>query len=99
MGLKAAIGHRRGSEPLGGIRGLRIILDECLPKQLTGLSVGHEVIAAWQVNWLGLSNGRLSGVANQQFDVLLTVEWNPLREHVSVTGRSRRARAVVEPNL
>jgi predicted nuclease of predicted toxin-antitoxin system len=58
---------------------VRILLDECLPKRLAGLIAGHEVITVRQMNWLGLSNGRLLAVASPQFDVLLTVDKNLVR--------------------
>ena len=55
---------------------MRILLDECLPKRLAPLLAGHEVVTVRQMNWLGLSNGRLLAVANPQFEVLLTVDKN-----------------------
>ena len=55
---------------------MRILLDECLPKRLALLLAGHEVLTVRQMNWLGLSNGRLLEVANSQFAVFLTVDRN-----------------------
>lgn len=58
---------------------MRILLDECLPKRLARLLPGHEVLTVREMNWLGLSNGRLLAVANARFDVLLTVDKNLVR--------------------
>lgn len=55
---------------------MKILLDECLPNRLARLLTGHEVITVRQMNWLGLSNGRLLAVANPQFEVFLTVDKN-----------------------
>ena len=59
---------------------MRILLDECLPKRLARLLPGHEVITVRQMNWLGLSNGRLLAVASPQFEVLLTADKNLVRQ-------------------
>ena len=59
---------------------MKVLLDECLPKRVARLLVGHEVITVRQMNWLGLSNGRLLAVANRQFEVLLTVDKNLVRQ-------------------
>jgi predicted nuclease of predicted toxin-antitoxin system len=59
---------------------VKILLDECLPKRLAGLLVGHEVSTVRQMNWLGLSNGQLLRKANPQFDVFLTVDKNLVRQ-------------------
>ena len=64
---------------------MRILLDECLPKRVARLLAGHEVITVRQMNWLGLSNGRLLAVANPQFDVFLTVDKNLVRQQ-DLTG-------------
>ena len=47
--------------------------------------MGHEVSTVRQMNWLGLSNGRLLLAANPQFDVLLTVDQNLVRQQ-DLTG-------------
>jgi predicted nuclease of predicted toxin-antitoxin system len=64
---------------------VKVLLDECLPKRVARLLVGHEVITVRQMNWLGLSNGRLLAVANPQFDVFLTVDKNLVRQQ-DLTG-------------
>ena len=64
---------------------MKILLDECLPKRLAHLLTGHEVITVRQMNWLGLSNGRLLAVANSQFEVFVTVDKNLVRQQ-DLTG-------------
>jgi len=55
---------------------MTILLDECLPKRLARLLAGHEVKTTRQMNWHGLSNGKLLSAADPQFDVFLTVDKN-----------------------
>jgi hypothetical protein len=64
---------------------VKVLLDECLPKRLAGMLVGHEVLTARQMNWLGLSNGRLLLSANPLFDVFVTVDKNLVRQQ-DLTG-------------
>jgi hypothetical protein len=64
---------------------VKVLLDECLPKRLAGLLVGHEVFTVRQLNWLGLTNGRLLLAANPQFDVFLTVDKNLVSQQ-NLTG-------------
>jgi len=59
---------------------VKILLDECLPKRLIRLLADHEVSTVQQMNWLGLSNGRLLAAANPQFDAFLTVDKNLVRQ-------------------
>ena len=55
---------------------MTILLDECLPKRLARLLAGHEVKTTRQMNWHGLSNGKLLSAADPHFDVFLTVDKN-----------------------
>jgi len=64
---------------------VKILLDECLPKRVARLLPGHDVITVRQMNWLGLSNGRLLAVANPQFEAFLTVDKNLVRQQ-DLTG-------------
>ena len=59
---------------------MKILLDECLPKRLAQLLPGHAVSTVRQMNWLGLSNGRLLVAANPHFDAFLTVDKNLVRQ-------------------
>jgi hypothetical protein len=56
------------------------ILLECLPKPLRGLLSGHEVKTTRQMNWHGLSNGRLLAAADLHFDVFVTVDKNLVQQ-------------------
>jgi hypothetical protein len=55
---------------------MRILLDECLPKRLRLLLVGHEVITVTQAGWAGVKNGKLLGLAQEGFDIFLTIDQN-----------------------
>lgn len=55
---------------------MRLLLDECLPKQLKRAFVGHEVRTVPEAGLAGLENGALLRRAAEQFDVLVTVDAN-----------------------
>ncbi|HEY8666711.1 MAG TPA: DUF5615 family PIN-like protein [Tepidisphaeraceae bacterium] len=55
---------------------MKILLDECLPKRLGRLLPGHDVRTVRQMNWSGLSNGKLLAAADPDFEVFLTVDKN-----------------------
>ena len=56
---------------------MRILLDECVPKRLSTLILGHEVRTVPQMGWAGIRNGQLLATAHAAgFDVLLTVDRN-----------------------
>lgn len=58
---------------------MKILLDECLPRRLGRLLVGHEVRTVREMGWLGLSNGRLLDAA-AKFEVFLTVDKNLVKQ-------------------
>lgn len=53
---------------------MRLLLDESLPRRLGLLLTGHDVVSVADAGWSGLTNGRLLGVAQQEFDCLLTAD-------------------------
>ena len=53
---------------------MRLLLDECVPKRLKRELPGHEVKTVQEIGWAGIKNGALLGLANGQFDALLTVD-------------------------
>jgi hypothetical protein len=53
---------------------VRLLLDESLPRRLGRLLAGHAVVSVAEAGWSGLTNGRLLGVAQGQFDCLLTAD-------------------------
>ena len=57
---------------------MRILLDECLPKDLAGELAGHHVKTVPQAGWASISNGKLLGLiaASGKFDLFLTVDKN-----------------------
>lgn len=55
---------------------MNILLDECLPRKLRLLLVGHEAMTVTQAGWSGIKNGVLLGLAQEKFDVFLTIDQN-----------------------
>src|SRR3954454_3346320 len=54
---------------------MRILLDECVPRNLRRLLPGHDVWAIRQMGWLGKKNGELLALMTADgFEVLLTVD-------------------------
>ena len=55
---------------------MRILLDECLPRDLARELIGHEVRAVPAAGWAGISNGRLLGLiaTSGKCDVFVTVD-------------------------
>ena len=64
---------------------MKILLDECLPRRMAKLLPGHDVRTVRQMNWLGLSNGRLLDAAID-FDAFITVDKNLVKQQ-QVAGR------------
>jgi hypothetical protein len=55
---------------------VRVLLDECLPRQLKRDLPGHEARTVPECGWAGIENGELLSRASGQFDVFLTVDRN-----------------------
>jgi hypothetical protein len=55
---------------------VRILLDECLPRDLARELIGHEVKTVPAAGWAGISNGRLIRLiaASGKFDLFVTVD-------------------------
>ncbi len=55
---------------------MRLLLDECLPKDLARILPGHLVKTVPQAGWASISNGKLLRLIadSGQFDVFLTVD-------------------------
>jgi predicted nuclease of predicted toxin-antitoxin system len=53
---------------------MRILLDECLPRPLKRSLTGHECQTARERGWDGRRNGDLLHLAEQEFDIFLTVD-------------------------
>jgi PIN like domain len=55
---------------------MRVLLDENLPRLLSGLLAAHEVMTVQEMNWAGVQNGELVRLAESAFDVLVTADKN-----------------------
>ena len=53
---------------------MRILLDECLPRELADELVGHEVRTVGRMGWAGKKNGELLRLAARQFDAFVTAD-------------------------
>jgi|SRR5580693_8875933 hypothetical protein len=55
---------------------MRILLDECLPKDLAKMLDGHEVKTVPQAGWASISNGKLLRLIadSQKFDIFITID-------------------------
>ena len=55
---------------------MRVLLDECLPRRLSRLIVGHDTKTVPEAGWAGRTNGDLLRLAVQEFDVFVTTDQN-----------------------
>lgn len=53
-----------------------MLLDECVPKRLGKHLAPHECRIPAQLGWDGIKNGHLLALAENEFDVLLTMDRN-----------------------
>jgi predicted nuclease of predicted toxin-antitoxin system len=53
---------------------VRILLDENLNWRLEQFLPGHEVISVPRIGWAGLKNSKLLARAQEDFDVLITMD-------------------------
>jgi predicted nuclease of predicted toxin-antitoxin system len=53
---------------------MRILLDECLPKDLKREFPGHKVRTVPQAGWAGKKNGELLALAADKYDVFVTAD-------------------------
>lgn len=60
---------------------MRILLDECLPRQLGRELVGHVVKTVTQAGWSSFENGRLLALAAKEFEVFITIDRRLSRDH------------------
>ena len=84
---------------------MRILIDECLPRELTAALVGHDVSTVPQEGWAGLKNGRLLKTISGRFEVFITVDKRIELEHpipedlavITVRARSNRIQDLLPP--
>ncbi len=55
---------------------MRVLLDECLPRQLKQELIGHDVVTVPEAGWAGKQNGELIALATERFDVFVTIDQN-----------------------
>ena len=53
---------------------VRVLLDECVPRQLRRTRRGFDVRTTQEMGWAGVKNGALISLAETNFDVILTVD-------------------------
>ena len=68
---------------------MKLLLDECVVRDLKRDLVGHEVSTVVEAGFGGLENGELLRAAAAEYDVLITVDRNvPFPENVASSNRS-----------
>jgi len=67
---------------------MKVLIDECAPRALKrSLALqGHEAYTVQEVGWAGKENGELLDLAEDRFDVLITLDTN-LRHQQNLTVR------------
>ena len=55
---------------------MKILLDECVPRGLRRHLPGHEIKTVPEMGWGGIKNGKLLALAQESFEVFLTVDQN-----------------------
>jgi hypothetical protein len=63
---------------------MKLLLDECVTRDLKRDLVGHDVSTVVEAGFGGLENGALLRAASKYFDVLITVDRNlPFQQNIS----------------
>jgi predicted nuclease of predicted toxin-antitoxin system len=67
---------------------MKVLIDECMPSALKQALVrdGHNCRTVQEAGWSGKKNGELLALAENEFDVLITIDTN-LRYQQNLTGR------------
>jgi hypothetical protein len=55
---------------------VKLLLDECIDRRLAKDLEGHDVTTVPQMGWAGIKNGALLALAENEFDVFITVDRN-----------------------
>ena len=55
---------------------MRVLLDECVNPRVKAAFADHEVQTVKEMGWGGITNGKLMALAQQSFDVFVTVDQN-----------------------
>ncbi len=63
---------------------MRLLLDECIARNLKRDLVGHEALTVVEAGFSGMKNGALLRAASGNFDVLITVDRNlPFQQNIA----------------
>jgi hypothetical protein len=63
---------------------MKILLDECVPRRLRNFLPGHEIKTVPEMGWGGIKNGKLLAIAQEEFEVFLTVDQNlPFQQNLA----------------
>jgi predicted nuclease of predicted toxin-antitoxin system len=67
---------------------MKVLLDECAPKQLKAFlaTQGYECRTAQEAGWSGIENGELLALADAIFDALVTID-RGIQYQQNMTGR------------
>lgn len=66
---------------------MRLLIDECLPRDLKHLLTPHDCSTVQEMGWSGRKNGQLLSLAEGKFDVLISIDQG-LEFQQNLTGRS-----------
>ncbi len=55
---------------------MRVLIDECVDPRVKAIFTGHECTTVHDEGWDTLEDGPLLALAQQQFDVLITIDGN-----------------------
>ncbi len=55
---------------------MKVLLDECLPKQLKYELENYDIKTVPEMDWSGKTNGELLRLAEEKFDIFVTVDQN-----------------------
>lgn len=55
---------------------MNVLLDECTPRVLKRLLPEFKIVSVQEMGWMGITNGALLRLAEEQFDVFVTTDKN-----------------------
>ena len=80
---------------------MKIVLDECIPRKLKAIFIGHDVKTVPEAGWAGKKNGELLALLEGKCDFFVTVDANLLHQQpakarpfgIAVIARTRTTEA------
>ena len=60
---------------------MRILIDKCLPRELSDELIGHEVTTVREAGWAGFKNGQLLKKISGSFETFITIDKRMENEH------------------